>query len=104
HKVDKGAHFCWRQMAREVVGVERVALLRPIREDLDQLAVRQHRGETKLDGLRDAMAGSAGGELGREFVEHEPAVHLHLNDLSGAMEFPGEGTTGHGIAVEEALM
>ena len=90
-------------MAREVVGIERVALLRPIRQDLDQLTLRQHWGETKLDGLRDAVAGSAGGEFGREFVEHEPAACLHLNDLSGAMELPGKRATAAGITEQKAF-
>ena len=78
-------------MARGVISIERVPLLCPIRKDLNQLAARKQRVEAKLDGLRYSVACSAGGEFGREIIHDEPAAHLDLHDLSGAMELHGNG-------------
>ena len=40
-KVEESAHLCWREVARRVICVEWVALLRPVRQDLDNAATHQ---------------------------------------------------------------
>ena len=91
-------------MARGVIGIERETLLRPIRKNLDQFAACQERVETKLDGLRYAMACDAGGEFGRKIIHDEPAGYFDLYDLPGAMELPGKGTAGHGVTEQNAFV
>src|SRR5439155_2120561 len=91
-------------MAGGMIRVERVALFRPILEDLDQFAARQPRVETKLDGQRNALACGAGSEFGCEIIQDEPASHVDLYDLAGAMEFPGKGTARDGVAVQKTFM
>ena len=50
------------------------------------------------------VARGAGDEFGREIIQDEPACHLDLHDLSVAMELPGKGTAGHGIAKQKAFV
>src|SRR5580704_7205689 len=91
-------------MARGMIGIERETLLSPIRKNLDQFAAFQERVETKLDGLRYAMACNAGGEFGRKIVHDETAGYLDLYDLPGAMELPGKGTPGNGVTEQNAFV
>jgi hypothetical protein len=57
-------------MTGGVIRIERKALLRPFRQDLNQFATRKEPIETKLKGLCNAVAGSADGELGRKIIQH----------------------------------
>src|SRR4030095_8362888 len=40
-KVEESDHLCWREVARRVICVEWVVLLRPVRQDLDNAATHQ---------------------------------------------------------------
>jgi len=91
-------------MTGGVIRIEREALLRPFGQDLDQFATRKEAIETELEGLCDAVAGSAGGELGREIIQHEPAVDLDIHDLAGAMELPCKGAAAEGIPEQKAFV
>src|SRR5882757_7097038 len=91
-------------MTGGVIRIEREPLLRPFRQDLDQFATCKKPIETELKGLRDAVAGSAGCELGGKIIQHEPAAHLDLHDLAGAMELPGKGATAVGIPEQKAFV
>src|SRR6478736_1699426 len=68
-KVEESAHLCRRQVARRMICVEWVALLRPVRQDLDKLAASEQRLKAKLDSLCDTVPGRTGRELGSEVIE-----------------------------------
>jgi hypothetical protein len=60
--------------------------------------------ETELKGLRYAVAGSTGGEFGREIIQHKPAAHLDVHGLAGPMELPDKGAAADGIREQKAFV
>src|ERR1700687_5147989 len=91
-------------MAGRVVRIERISLLRPVRKDLDQLPARDQCIETKLNGLRYAVARGAASEFSRQLIEDEPAAHLDLHNLPGPMKLPGKRPARDGVPVKEAFV
>ena len=87
-----------------MICVEWVALLRPVRQNLDELAASEQRLKAKLDSLCDAVPGRTGRELGSEVIEDQLTAHLHLHDFASAMELPRKGTGGYGVAAEQAFV
>ncbi len=87
HKVEESAYLHWRQMARGVIRIEREALPRPIRKNLDQFSARQQRVETELDGLRYAMACNA--VFPKELDERNAMIGVLMVSLSAPAPSPG---------------
>ena len=74
-------------MARGVIRIEREALPRPIRKNLDQFSARQQRVETELDGLRYAMACNA--VFPKELDERNAMIGVLMVSLSAPAPSPG---------------
>jgi len=58
-------------MARGVVGIERIELIRPIRQNPDQFTAFQEGRETHGEALEHSLARHAGGDRDGRIVEHQ---------------------------------
>ena len=87
-----------------MIRVEGIALLRPVRQDLDELAASKQRLKPKLDSLCDAVPGRTGGKFRGEIVEDQLASRLDRDNLASAMELPRKGAAGDRVAVEQAFV
>src|SRR3954471_5523653 len=60
HEIEEGAHLGGRQVTRWVIGVERIALLRPVRQDLNELPALEPGVEAYPEALEHALPGGTG--------------------------------------------
>jgi len=97
-EINESAHLRCRQVTRRIKGIKREPLVGPVREKIDQPAVvKQLLYPQGLD-LCHAKARKTGAEDRADFGHEESPRGRHLDQLSPALKFPGEGLPGYRVA------
>jgi hypothetical protein len=88
NEIKEGPDFRGRQMARGVIGVERIKLLRPVTQHRHQIAAPQPGIEPERETLEQAVTGGAGLDGGRGIVGRHPVSHIDIDGLAVSRERP----------------
>src|SRR5579859_6078004 len=91
-------------MARGVVGVERIKLFRPLRQDRHEVSARQERRQADAEALENAVARHAGGHGDGRIIQHQAARDLDLGDLRASVKLPWKRKAGLRITEEKRLV
>ena len=86
-------------LPRWVDGVEREALIRPVREQVNQLSLPQQVRHRIFHHLHDSVACQAETVHGYDIADEDTAICGDLYDSSAAMELPFERTAGLWVAI-----
>ena len=87
-----------------MIGVERIKLLLPLRQDLHEVAPSQKGRETHGETLDDPVARHAGGDRNRRIVQYQATRNLDVDEFALAVELPGKRQAGLRIAEEQNIV
>lgn len=101
---DEGAEFGRGKVAGGVKGVEGELLVRPVREEVDEIAAVELILNGQGQELGDAGAGYAAADQGLSIGKQKTARGVDGDDFAAAMELPLEGLARHRVAELEAMV
>jgi hypothetical protein len=69
-EIQKRSDLRRREVARGMIGIERIEFFRPFRQDLDKFASRQERRQADREALENALTGQAGCYRDGRIIQH----------------------------------
>src|SRR5271170_7349618 len=91
-------------MTRGMIGVKRIAFLRPVGQYLHKLAALQPRAQSHLQTLEHALSRHTGGDSRGWIVRRQSAAHGHVENFAFSREFPRERSTCPRIPEQQRLV
>src|SRR5258705_11755656 len=80
-EIQKCSDLRRREVARGMIGIERIEFFRPFRQDLDKFASRQERRQADGEALENALARHAGCYRDGRIIQHQDALALDLDNI-----------------------
>src|SRR5207237_4946921 len=69
-EIQKRSDLRWREVARGMIGIERIEFFRPFRQDLNKLASRQQRRQADREALENPLARHARCYRNGRIIQH----------------------------------
>ena len=87
-----------------MIGIERIDLFRPVRQDLNEFSPQQERRQADREALEKTLARDTGRDRHRRVVHNQAAGELDLDDFSVPVKLPRERQAGLRIPEEKRFV
>ena len=103
-QVNEFPRLRWNMAPRNVIDIEWISLVRPVREQINEVPALEVMVKPQIDDLSDAETGEACAQLRFRIAYDQPPADRDRYDFASALKRPVKGTSGRMIDRKNALM